>query len=135
MYHILFIHPFIHQWKLGCFYLLAIVNNAAVNIGVQISVWIHAFNSLKYIPRSGIAGSYRNSMFIFLKNGHTVFYGRYTIFYSHKQYKDVETLEPVSPALAGGFLTTVPPGKSLFHQFKVLFFILKHSTSVFHCFC
>ena len=27
--------------------------------------------------------------------------------------------EPVSPALAGGFLTTVPPGKSLFVYFNV----------------
>ena len=27
-------------------------------------------------------------------------------------------LEPVSPALAGGFLTTAPPGKSLFSHFK-----------------
>ena len=26
-------------------------------------------------------------------------------------------LEPVSPALAGGFLTTVPPGKSLVYSF------------------
>ena len=26
-------------------------------------------------------------------------------------------LEPVFPALAGGFLTTVPPGKSLLHPF------------------
>ena len=26
-------------------------------------------------------------------------------------------LEPVSPALAGGFLTTVPPGKSLYEFF------------------
>ena len=30
-------------------------------------------------------------------------------------------LEPVSPALAGGFLTTVPPGKSLKGIFKLLF--------------
>ena len=30
-------------------------------------------------------------------------------------------LEPVSPALAGGFLTTMPPGKSL-HIFKVSHF-------------
>ena len=27
-------------------------------------------------------------------------------------------LEPMSPALAGGFLTTVPPGKSCCHLFK-----------------
>ena len=26
-------------------------------------------------------------------------------------------MEPASPALAGGFLTTAPPGKSLFHLF------------------
>ena len=30
-------------------------------------------------------------------------------------------LEPVSPALAGGFLTTVPPGKSVFSPFNFLF--------------
>ena len=29
-------------------------------------------------------------------------------------------LEPVSPALAGRFLTTAPPGKSLFHYFLIL---------------
>ena len=41
---------------LGCFNLLTIVNNAAVNIGVQIPVLINEFNSFGYIPRSGIAG-------------------------------------------------------------------------------
>ena len=29
-------------------------------------------------------------------------------------------LEPVSPALAGGFLTTAPPGKPLAHLFSTL---------------
>ena len=32
-------------------------------------------------------------------------------------------LEPVSPALAGGFLTTVPPGKSLMQCFNLLSYI------------
>ena len=34
MYHIFFIH------SIGCFYVLAIVNSAAVNIGVHVSFWI-----------------------------------------------------------------------------------------------
>ena len=31
-------------------------------------------------------------------------------------------LEPVSPALAGGFLTTAPPGKPRVHLFELVFF-------------
>ena len=33
---------------LGCFYLLAILNTVAVNICVQVFVWIHVFGSLGY---------------------------------------------------------------------------------------
>ena len=33
-------------------------------------------------------------------------------------------LEPMSPPLAGGFLTTVPPGKSLKPLFDGFFFLL-----------
>ena len=41
---------------LGCFRALAIVNSAAVNIGVNVSLWITVFS--EYMPRSGIAGPY-----------------------------------------------------------------------------
>lgn len=50
---------------MGCFHLLAIVNNAAVHMGVQISVQVPAFNSFVCTPRNGTAGSYGNSIFIF----------------------------------------------------------------------
>ena len=29
------IYPHVHQWTLGCFYLLFILNSAAMNIGIQ----------------------------------------------------------------------------------------------------
>ena len=59
--HSLFNHTSI-LGHLGCFYLLAIVNSATVNIYVQVSVQVPVFNSLGYTPRSRIAGPYGNSI-------------------------------------------------------------------------
>ena len=42
------------------FTFLATVNNAAMNMGIQIYLRAPAFSSLKYIFRSGIAGSYKS---------------------------------------------------------------------------
>ena len=36
-------------------------------------------------------------------------------------------LKPVSPALAGGFLTTAPPGKSIKHLLKYLTYVVSNS--------
>ena len=41
---------------LGCFLVLVFVNSVAVSTGVHISLWIMVF--FRYMPRSGIAGSY-----------------------------------------------------------------------------
>ena len=57
-----FIHHSSTSGLLECFYLLAIVNNAALNTGKQIPIWVFAFNFWGCLPRIGIAGSYDNFM-------------------------------------------------------------------------
>ena len=55
MYHNFFIHSSVDGY-LGCFHVLAIVNSAAMNNGIHVS--LSFLVSSGYMPRSGIAGSY-----------------------------------------------------------------------------
>ena len=62
MYHCLLIHSFT-DGHLGCLQHLAIVNCAAMNIGVHRFFWIGVSGFLAYNPSSGIAGSKGSSIF------------------------------------------------------------------------
>ena len=60
-------------WTLECTYLFELI--------------VYVFS--EYILRSGTAGSYSSSIFIFLKKFHTVFLSGYTNLHSHQHYRRV----------------------------------------------
>ena len=70
---------------LGCFQVLAIVNNAAMNVEVQMYFWVSVFVSFGYVPKSRVAGYYGSSIVNFLWNSHTVFHSNCTNVQSHQQ--------------------------------------------------
>ena len=81
IYHIS-IHWYING-HLGCFPVSVIVNTAATNTAKKISLGESNFNSFGLKPRSGLAESYGNSIFNFLRNRNTVFHNGCTHWYSH----------------------------------------------------
>ena len=68
------------------------MTNAANNIDVQLLIWVSVFDSLAFILKSGIAGSYGISVFSFLRNCQTFPQQLHHVTFPSETHKDSKFL-------------------------------------------
>lgn len=96
IFHCVYIPQFLYyssiDGHLGCVSLLAIVNSAAANMGMQIFLQDLVFKSFGYFSRSGVTGFYGSSIFNFLKGLYIVFHSNCSILESYKEFQFLRML-------------------------------------------
>ena len=89
--YVKFLYPFILNGHLGCCHVLMIVNCAALDNGIHVSLSILVCS--EYMTRIGIPGTYGGFIPRFLRNLHTIFHSGCIHLHSHQQCKSI----PFSP--------------------------------------
>ena len=96
------LYPFTYWWTFSLFPYLATTNNAALNIIVHTYFQISVFVFFRYIPRSGLGGSYGSFIFNYLRTYHTVFYRLHQFTFPPTRHKGLlsSTPSPTSEMLS-----------------------------------
>jgi hypothetical protein len=120
---------------LGWFSTLRIVNSAAVNRGMQLCLLYVDLHSLRYMPRSGIAGSYYSSSFSLWRKLHSDFHSSLAKSFDHPYAlmsteiaDNSELTQPTSKALVITVLGEQKQTSSLYFSSPVAPGESKHSS-------
>ena len=103
MYDIFFIHYSV-EGHLGCFQVLALTNNDAMNIVEHMFLW-YDWLSFEYIVKDGIAGTCCRLLSNFLENSLADIHGICTSMHSHQQCRNTPFIpHPLQHKLSSVFL-------------------------------